>query len=113
MRNAVFRQIAGGEVWLSRQEASLLDLFASRPNRVLSKELLATMLSTPDGRIKPRSIEVSVHRLRRKAGHLDFRIETVREIGYVLKMTASSRLQAPQPLALPAQYSKVPDCLQR
>lgn len=87
MRNAVFRQIAGGGVWLSRQEASLLNLFASRPNRVLSKELLATMLSKQDGRIKPRPIEVIVHRLRRKAGHLDFRIETVREMGYVLKMT--------------------------
>lgn len=91
MRNAVFRQIAGGEVWLSRQEASLLDLFASRPNRVLSKELLATMLSSQDVRVKPRSIEVSVHRLRRKAGHLDFRIETVREIGYVMKITGQNK----------------------
>lgn len=102
MRNAVFRQIADGGVWLSRQEASLLDVFASRPNRVLSKELLATMLSSQEVRVKPRSIEVSVHRLRRKAGHLDFRIETVREMGYVLKMTPLSRLQALQALASPA-----------
>ncbi|WP_447578668.1 winged helix-turn-helix domain-containing protein [Achromobacter kerstersii] len=95
MRNAVFRQIADGGVWLSRQEASLLDVFASRPNRVLSKELLATMLSSQEVRVKPRSIEVSVHRLRRKAGHLDFRIETVREIGYVMKITGrNKRLEA-------------------
>lgn len=95
MRNAVFRQIAGGGVWLSRQEASLLDVFASRPNRVLSKELLATMLSSQEVHVKPRSIEVSVHRLRRKAGHLDFRIETVREIGYVMKIAGrNKRLEA-------------------
>ncbi|MFJ3463461.1 winged helix-turn-helix domain-containing protein [Achromobacter spanius] len=87
-RNEECRRLAGGEVWLSGQEAKLLDLFASRQNRILSKELLASMLSKENGAIKPTSVEVSVHRLRKKTEHLGWQIETVRQIGYVAKQSA-------------------------
>ncbi len=69
---------------LSSREDALLSAFLARPNRVLGKRWLAESLGAVDADIKPKSIEVYVHRLRKKVTALGVRIETVRDEGYVL-----------------------------
>jgi two-component system, OmpR family, response regulator len=71
------------QIDLTPREWALLELFLSRPGRVLSKEQIAESLSTFDEHLSPNAIEVYVSRLRAKIEPGGIHIRTVRGFGYL------------------------------
>ena len=78
--------IAGAPVSLSRREISLLELLLRRSGRVLQKEAIETSLYGAGDDVASNSVEVLVHRLRRRLTNLGARVNvvTLRGIGYVI-----------------------------
>jgi len=68
---------------LTPREWALLELFLTRPGRVLSKEQIAESLFTFDEHLSPNAIEVHVSRLRTKIESAGAHIRTVRGFGYI------------------------------
>jgi DNA-binding response OmpR family regulator len=81
---ATWRVVArGARVDLTFQEFALLDRLASAPGRVFTRpELLERVWGSAAG-LQTRTVDVHIHRLRRKLGPLGERIATVRRVGYV------------------------------
>jgi len=67
------------------REWALLELFLTRPGRVLSKEQIAENLFTVDEQLSPNAIEVHVSRLRTKIEPAGVNIRTIRGFGYLLE----------------------------
>jgi DNA-binding response OmpR family regulator len=76
-------RIGASAVDLTVREWALLELFMSRPGRVLSKEHIAQQLADYDAQLTPNAIEVYVSRLRAKIESAGVRIRTVRGFGYL------------------------------
>ncbi len=70
--------LEGERLQLTYKEFQLLALFASRPGRVLSRELISAAIW--DGRAPGRTIDIHVARLRRQLP--PEAIETVVRVGY-------------------------------
>jgi len=68
---------------LTPREWALLELFLTRPGRVLSKEQIGESLLDVDGELSPNAIEVHVSRLRAKIEPAGVHIRTVRGFGYL------------------------------
>lgn len=77
------------EVTLKRREMTLLEILASRPGRVFSKEELLDQLFGFEEAAGPNAIELYVGRLRKKLEGAQARIVTVRGIGYQLVSDAT------------------------
>ena len=71
---------------LSRRELSVLEHFMRRAGRVVPKTLLEESLYGYDDTGSANSVEVAVHRLRKKLaeGGADVAVHTLRGIGYLL-----------------------------
>jgi len=76
-------RIHGKPVDLTPREYLLLELFVTRPGRVLSKEQIAESLFNLDAEFSANAIEVHVSRLRSKIEPAGVRIRTVRGFGYL------------------------------
>ena len=76
-------RVHGRPIDLTPREYALLELFVTRPGRVLSKEQIADSLFNVDGELSPNAIEVHVSRLRSKIEPAGVRIRTVRGFGYL------------------------------
>ena len=78
--------MAGQTIELSPREWLLLDLLLSQRRKVITKEQIAQAwsadLSESGG---PSSLEVYIHRLRRKLEGSGVGIRTVRGLGYLLE----------------------------
>lgn len=76
----------GGTIALTAMEFDLLDAFASRPGRILSREQLLELSHRDPDEPFDRSIDIRIARLRRKIekdpAHPEI-IRTVRGVGYV------------------------------
>jgi two-component system catabolic regulation response regulator CreB len=72
--------VGGHPVALTRQEFRLLELFASHPGRVFTRDQILSRAWEDGGCVTDRTIDAHVKSLRRKLG-IDC-IETVRGIGY-------------------------------
>ena len=71
---------------LSPREWSLLDLLMSQPRKVITKEQIAQAWATdPTEGGGPASLEVYIHRVRRKIEGSGVVIRTVRGLGYLLE----------------------------
>jgi two-component system, OmpR family, response regulator len=70
-------------VELTPREWALLELFLTRPRRVLSKEQIAENLFSVEEHLSPNAIEVYVSRLRAKIEEAGVYIKTVRGFGYL------------------------------
>jgi two-component system OmpR family response regulator len=68
---------------LTPREWALLELFLTRPGRVLSKGQIAESLFSYDDQLSPNAIEVHVSRLRSKIEPAGVFIRTVRGFGYL------------------------------
>ena len=68
---------------LTPREWALLELFLTRPGRVLSKEQIGGNLFHLDEQPSPNAIEVYVSRLRAKIEPAGVHIRTVRGFGYL------------------------------
>jgi DNA-binding response OmpR family regulator len=80
-------RINGTSSDLTVREWALLELFMTRPGRVLSKEQIAQHLAEYDTQLTLNAIEVYVSRLRAKIEAAGVRIRTVRGFGYLWEAT--------------------------
>ncbi len=78
--------VSGSLAGLSRREISLLELLMRRIGRVVPKQAIEERLYGLDDGLASNSVEVLVHRLRRRLSTLgaEVNIVTLRGIGYVL-----------------------------
>lgn len=73
------------EIEFSSRERETLSCLLHRPGKVVSKQALATALSSWDAALGSNAIEVYIHRLRRKLESAGITIRTVRGLGYVIE----------------------------
>lgn len=81
-----FRDVSGAPVELTTAEFNMLEMFMNRPQRVLSRDEIMTLLKGHDWSPFDRSIDALVVRVRRKIEpdpEQPVYIRTVRGIGYV------------------------------
>ncbi len=74
----------GGSLDLSPRERSVLEILIRRNGSVISKERIAQHVFSFDDHASLASIEIYVHRLRRKLRSTNVRIKTKRGLGYCL-----------------------------
>ena len=79
-------EIEGTPISMSRRELSLLEQLMARAGRVVVKEILEDRIYEFNAEPSSNSLEVLVHRLRRKLGNhrAEVTIHTVRGVGYLL-----------------------------
>ncbi len=77
-------KIGKREIQLKRREMTLLEILASRPGKVFSKEELLDQLFGFEEAAGPNAIELYVGRLRKKLERAKARIVTLRGVGYQL-----------------------------
>lgn len=80
--------VAGRQVVLTARERQLAELLLRRAGQVVSKQLAEDQLFGLAEPVGSNAVEVYAHRLRRKleAAGADVRIETVRGIGYFMRL---------------------------
>lgn len=79
--------IDGTPLSLTPRERSVLQVLLRARGNVVSKDQIAARVFSLNEDAGPQSIETYIHRLRRKAGHPAFTIETLRGLGYRLTAT--------------------------
>ncbi|SDI68942.1 two-component system, OmpR family, response regulator TctD [Pseudomonas flavescens] len=72
---------------LTSREQAVLEAMIARPGRVMSKEQLASQVFGLDEDASADSIEIYIHRLRKKLEGDSVRIVTFRGLGYLLEAT--------------------------
>lgn len=70
----------GEEVYLPRKEFELLDLLASKPNKVFKREVILDKVWGREVVVGGRTIDVHIRKLREKIGENHFK--TVKGVGY-------------------------------
>ena len=78
----------GERVRMSPREIALAQLLMQRCGRVVPKESIVSTLSSWESDFSENSVEVYVHRLRKRFAELGVVIKTVRGFGYVLDPAA-------------------------
>ena len=73
-------------VKLTLKESLLLELFMRNPGQVITKEQILDRVWGLDTEVETNNVEIYVHYLRKKLNSPTVRIETVRGIGYCLKV---------------------------
>ncbi len=84
----------GMRVALSPRELALTELLMGKAGRVVSKETIVARLSSWEADFSENSVEVYVHRLRKRFADLGVVIKTVRGFGYVFEVADG---EAPPP----------------
>ncbi|WP_027331067.1 response regulator [Marinimicrobium agarilyticum] len=74
--------LKNSRITFSRREFSLIHAFFERPRKVFTRESLEELSYSWDEEIESNSLEVHIHRLRKKLGNNA--IKTVRGVGYML-----------------------------
>lgn len=75
----------GERVRMSPREMALTELLMHKAGRVVSKESIVAALSSWEADFSENSVEVYVHRLRKRFADLGVVIKTVRGFGYVME----------------------------
>ncbi len=70
------------EIQLTAKEFQLLHYLASRPGRVLKRDLLLDQIWNMDADVETRTVDVHMRRLRKKLGPAAGHLKTVRGVGY-------------------------------
>ena len=76
----------GERVALSPRELALTELLMQKAGRVVSKDSIVGRLSSWESDFSENSVEVYVHRLRKRFADLGVAIKTVRGFGYVMEL---------------------------
>lgn len=87
-REARRAQLDGQPLELSPREWLLLDLLLTQRERVVTKDQIAQAWAVDASESGPSSLEVYIHRLRRKLEGSGLGIRTVRGLGYLLEPAA-------------------------
>ena len=77
--------LSGQPVELSARELGVFQILALRAGRVVSKEQLLNHLCGYDEEVTTSSVEVYMHRLRKKLENSQVVIRTIRGLGYLLE----------------------------
>jgi DNA-binding response OmpR family regulator len=75
----------GERVRMSPREMALTELLMRKAGRVVPKESIVATLSSWEADFSENSVEVYVHRLRKRFADLGVVIKTVRGFGYVME----------------------------
>ncbi|WP_433468939.1 winged helix-turn-helix domain-containing protein [Spirillospora sp. CA-128828] len=76
---------------LTFREFELLDYLTARPGKVFSRgHLMNAVWGHPAEEAGVRTVDVHIHRLRRKLGRHQKRLVTVRQVGYVYRLPRSA-----------------------
>lgn len=86
-RELLFR---GERVTVSPRELALTELLMQKAGRVVTKESIVARLSNWEADFSENSVEVYIHRLRKRFVDLGVAIRTVRGFGYVMEAQAES-----------------------
>ncbi|ASM77656.1 two-component system response regulator [Vitreoscilla filiformis] len=78
----------GERVPLSPRELALTEMLMHKAGRVVTKESIVVRLSTWEADFSENSVEVYVHRLRKRFSPLGVMIRTVRGFGYLMEIEA-------------------------
>jgi len=73
-------KVEGNEIYLPRKEFILLQLLASKPSKVFTREEIFDHIWGDDTFVGDRTIDVYIRKLREKLG--DTRIKTIKGVGY-------------------------------
>ena len=84
-RELTFR---GERVRVSPREMALTELLMNKAGRVVTKESIVSALSSWEADFSENSVEVYIHRLRKRYAALGVVIKTVRGFGYVMEAAA-------------------------
>ena len=85
----------GERVPMSPRELALTELLLQKAGRVVTKESIVARLSSWEADFSENSVEVYVHRLRKRFTPLGVAIKTVRGFGYVMETTDPGGVAAP------------------
>lgn len=80
----------GQRVHLSPREQALTELLMARAGRVVPKEHIVSTLSSWETDFSENSVEVYIHRLRKRFADLGVVIRTVRGFGYLMETEAAA-----------------------
>jgi DNA-binding response OmpR family regulator len=80
----------GERVPMSPRELALTELLMQKAGRVVTKESIVARLSSWESDFSENSVEVYVHRLRKRFADLGVVIKTVRGFGYVMEAAEGS-----------------------
>lgn len=75
----------GEPVYLSPREFALTEMLMQRVGKVVGKDAIVARLSSWESDFSENSVEVYVHRLRKRLSPLGVTIRTVRGFGYVME----------------------------
>jgi two-component system, OmpR family, response regulator len=70
---------------LPRREFHLLEALMSKQGRIISKDQIIDSISDFDDELTPSTVEIYIHRLRKKLESTNVSIRTVRGVGYILE----------------------------
>ncbi len=70
---------------LPRREFHVLEVLISRHGRIISKDQSIDSISDFDDEMNPSTVEIYIHRIRKKLEATDVTIRTVRGVGYILE----------------------------
>lgn len=79
-------RFGGVRVTLSPRELALTELLMQKAGRVVTKESIVARLSSWEADFSENSVEVYVHRLRKRFAEMGVVIKTIRGFGYVLEV---------------------------
>ncbi|AKJ28644.1 response regulator transcription factor [Caldimonas brevitalea] len=85
----------GERVHLSPREQALTELLMARAGRVVPKDHIVSTLSSWETDFSENSVEVYIHRLRKRFAELGVTIKTVRGFGYLMELTPPAADPAP------------------
>lgn len=89
-RDARRASVNGETLELSPREWMLFDLLLTQRDKVVTKDQIADTWAVERSESNPGSIEVYIHRLRRKLENSGLAIRTVRGLGYLLEAEGSA-----------------------
>lgn len=78
-------QLGGKPLELTVTEFGILQLLASRPGRVYTRDQIVSRVKGDDYPVTDRAVDVQIVNLRRKLGEWATHVETVRGVGYRMK----------------------------
>jgi two-component system OmpR family response regulator len=70
---------------LPRREFHVLEVLISRHGRIISKDQIIDSISDFQDEMNPSTVEIYIHRIRKKLEATDVTIRTVRGVGYILE----------------------------
>ena len=70
---------------LPRREFHVLEVLMSRHGRIISKDQIIDSISDFSDEMNPSTVEIYIHRIRKKLEATDVTIRTIRGIGYILE----------------------------